>query len=394
MWFLSVLILVIAGGCLVMLWAITDGNGENNAGKETATVDKNRVVNEIVETEPKQSEIQQKDQNTEGTTADSGAVNESDPEVTMVFGGDVCFHDEYSNMYQLFARGGDISGCFSPDLFSVMQEADIFMVNNEFTYTTRGEPTPDKAYALRSRPENVQLLKDMGVDIVSLANNHTYDYGEISLLDTLDTLQNASVLYAGAGRNLEEASAPVYVEHDGMTIAFVAATQIERLDNPDTRGATESSAGVFRCWDVEPLLQTVKVASQNSDFVVVYIHWGTESTDVTDWAQTSQAPRIAQAGADLIVGDHPHVLQGIDVVEGAPVVYSVGNLWFNSKAMDSCLIQVTAGRDGIRKLRYIPARQENATTSMLTGSEKARVISYIQSLSPNVTIDGDGVITD
>ena len=394
MWFLSVLILVIAGGCLVMLWAITDGNGENNAGKETATVDKNRVVNEIVETEPKQSEIQQKDQNTEGTTADSGAVNESDPEVTMVFGGDVCFHDEYSNMYQLFARGGDISGCFSPDLFSVMQEADIFMVNNEFTYTTRGEPTPDKAYALRSRPENVQLLKDMGVDIVSLANNHTYDYGEISLLDTLDTLQNASVLYAGAGRNLEEASAPVYVEHDGMTIAFVAATQIERLDNPDTRGATESSAGVFRCWDVEPLLQTVKVASQNSDFVVVYIHWGTESTDVTDWAQTSQAPRIAQAGADLIVGDHPHVLQGIDVVEGAPVVYSVGNLWFNSKAMDSCLIQVTAGRDGIRKLRYIPARQENATTSMLTGSEKARVLSYIQSLSPNVTVDGDGVITD
>ena len=88
------------------------------------------------------------------------------------------------------------------------------------------------------------------------------------------------------------------------------------------------------------------------------------------------------------------MLQGIDVVEGTPVVYSVGNLWFNSKAMDSCLIQVTAGRDGIRKLRYIPARQENATTSMLMGSEKARVLSYIQSLSPNVTIDGDGVITD
>ena len=394
MLFLSVLVLVIAAGSLVMLWAAGDGNSENKAGKEAETVDKSRVVNEIVETEPKQSEIQQKDQNNEGATADLGEVNETDPEVTMVFGGDICFHDEYSNMYQLFARGGDISGCFSPDLFSVMQEADVFMVNNEFTYTTRGEPTPDKAYTLRSRPENVQLLKDIGVDIVSLANNHTYDYGEISMLDTLDTLQNASVLYAGAGRNLEEASAPVYVEHDGMTIAFVAATQIERLDNPDTKGATASSPGVFRCWDVEPLLQTVKVASQNSDFVVVYIHWGTESTDVTDWAQTSQAPRIAQAGADLIVGDHPHVLQGIDVVEGAPVVYSVGNLWFNSKAMDSCLIQVTAGRDGIRKLRYIPARQENATTSMLTGSEKTRVISYIQSLLFNVTIDGDGVITD
>ena len=394
MWFLSVLILVIALGCLVMLWVAGDGNSENKDGKEIETVDKSRVVNEIVETEPQQSEVQQKDQNTEGETVDLGEVNETDPEVTMVFGGDICFHDEYSNMYQLSARGGDISGCFSPDLFTVMQEADVFMVNNEFTYTTRGEPTPDKAYTLRSRPENVQLLKDMGVDIVSLANNHTYDYGEISLLDTLDTLQNASVLYAGAGRNLEEASAPVYVEHDGMTIAFVAATQIERLDNPDTKGATGSSAGVFRCWDVEPLLQTVKVASQNSDFVVVYIHWGTESTDVTDWAQTSQAPRIAQAGADLIVGDHPHVLQGIDVVEGAPVVYSVGNLWFNSKAMDSCLIQVTAGRDEIRKLRYIPARQENATTSMLMGSEKARVLSYIQSLSPNVAIDGDGVITD
>ena len=96
----------------------------------------------------------------------------------------------------------------------------------------------------------MHYLDDLGVDLVSLANNHCYDFGETGLLDTLDTLQQDGIPYAGAGRNLEEAAAPVYFISGGMKIGFLSATQIERLDNPDTKGATEGEAGVFRCWEI------------------------------------------------------------------------------------------------------------------------------------------------
>ena len=89
-------------------------------------------------------------------------------------------------------------------------------------------------------------MGEMGVDLVSLANNHAYDYGEQAFLDTMDILREAGITYMGAGRDLNEARRPVYYIINNMKIAFVAATQIERLDNPDTRGATETSAGVFR----------------------------------------------------------------------------------------------------------------------------------------------------
>ncbi len=98
--------------------------------------------------------------------------------------------------------------------------------------------------------------------------------------------------FVGAGVNLEEASAPVYFIVNDIKIAFVSATQIERLDNPDTKGATESTPGVFRCWNVEKLLRTVEKAKTESDFVIVYIHWGTENTRISYrmrniWRQTA-----------------------------------------------------------------------------------------------------------
>ena len=234
----------------------------------------------------------------------------------------------------------------------------------------------------------------MGADIVSLANNHVYDYGEISLLDTLDTLTAAGMPYVGAGRNLTEAVRPVYFVTENVKIAFLSATQIERMDNPDTKGATETSPGVFRCRNVDLLLSEVEKAKAVSDFVVVYVHWGTESTTELDWAQKEQAPLIAQAGADLIIGDHPHVLQGIEWIGDTPVIYSVGNFLFNSKTQDTCLVEVTlaAQTGALKSFRFIPAIQKDCRTSLLDGAEKARVISHMQSLSSGVTIDAEGYV--
>ena len=317
----------------------------------------------------------------------------SENEVVLAFAGDILFDDEYSIMANIKKRPRGIFDTFSADLLEEMTGADIFMVNNEFPYTSRGEPTPEKKFTFRADPETANQLTEMGVDIVSLANNHAYDFGEISLLDSLDTLAAMEMPYVGAGRNLEEASRPFYFETTGMKIGFLSSTQIERLDNPDTKGATESSAGVFRSWSGELLYEKTAEAATNCDFLVVYVHWGSENTTELDWAQKEQAQKLVQSGADLVIGDHPHCLQGMEIIEGVPVFYSVGNFLFNSKTLDTCLIKATVCEGKLSSLQFVPVLQKDCRAELLTGSEKTRVIEYMKSLSPGVELDGEGYIT-
>lgn len=315
-------------------------------------------------------------------------------ETVLAFAGDILFDPGYSVMAKLLQRQNGIYDSISPELMDEMKQADIFMLNNEFPYSDRGTPTEGKQFTFRAKPESAGILKEMGVDIVSLANNHAYDYGETALLDTLSTLEEAGIPYIGAGRDLEQASAPLYFITGDIKIAYVSATQIERLDNPDTRAAAEATPGVFRCWNPDMLLKVIGEAKENSDFVVVYIHWGTENTAELDWAQLDQAPKLAEAGADLIIGDHPHCLQPIQYADGVPVVYSLGNFWFNSKTVDTCLVKAVIDENGLKSLRFIPAIQKGCETSLLEGTEKERVLEYMRSISPGVEISQDGQITE
>lgn len=319
---------------------------------------------------------------------------EREDEVTIGFIGDILFDDEYAIMAKLLQRGATINDGVSDGMLEQLLGVDILVANNEFPYTNRGVPTEGKTFTFRADTKTVAYLHDMGVDAAVLANNHIYDFGEEGLFDTLDTLTEAGIPYVGAGRNLEEASAPIYYIVNDMKIALVAATQIERLENPDTKGATENSAGVFRCLNPDKLCEVVKQAKENSDFVIVYIHWGTENVTEPDWAQLDQAPKIAQAGADLIIGDHPHCLQGITYIEDTPVVYSLGNFWFNSKTLDTGMVKVALDQDGLKNLQFIPALQSDCKVDLLYGEEKERVLSDMRVLSPGVNIDQDGYVSN
>lgn len=321
------------------------------------------------------------------------AKDAADPtQVSVAFAGDILFDPGYAVMSKLQQNGGQISAGIAPDLIEEMRSADIMVLNNEFPYSDRGTPTPEKQFTFRARPQTVSYLGDLGVDLVSLANNHAYDYGETAFLDTMDTLAQAGIAYVGAGRNLQEARRPVYYIINNMKIAFVAATQIERLDNPDTKGATDTSAGVFRCWNGDNLLETVREARQNSDFVIVFLHWGTENQDTIDWAQEKQAPEVAEAGADLIIGAHPHCLQQISMVNGVPVVYSLGNFWFNSKTVDTGMVKVVLNENGLQSLQFIPCLQSGCKTSLVQGEEKRRILNYMRGLSGSIQIDDDGYV--
>lgn len=312
--------------------------------------------------------------------------------VTITFAGDILFDENYAIMTRVVGNN-EISNGIAPELIEEMKSADIMMLNNEFPYSDGGTPIEEKQFTFRARPSTVSYLNDLGVDIVSLANNHAYDFGETAFLDTMTTLEEAGITYVGAGRNLQEARRPVYYIINNMKIAIVSATQIERLDNPDTKGATDSSAGVFRCWNGDKLLETVREARENSDFVIVYLHWGTENEETIDWAQEKQAAEVAEAGADLIVGAHPHCLQQISVVRGIPVMYSLGNFWFNSRTMDTGILKVTIDESGLQSYQFIPCLQSGSRTTLLQGEEKKRILDHMREISVGVQIDDDGYVT-
>lgn len=322
------------------------------------------------------------------------AKDAADPgQVTITFAGDILFDESYAVMSRVRQNGGDITTGISQELIDEMKSADIMMLNNEFPYSDRGEPLEEKQFTFRARTASTSYLEDLGVDLVSLANNHAYDYGETAFLDTMSALEEAGITYVGAGRNLQEARRPVYYIINNMKIAFVAATQIERLDHPDTRGATETSAGVFRCWNGDNLLETVREAKENSDFVIVFLHWGTENETELDWAQEKQAPEVAAAGADLIIGAHPHCLQQIGVVQGVPVMYSLGNFWFNSKTVDTGMIKIVLDENGLKSYQFLPCLQSGCRTTLLQGEEKKRILDEMRNMSPGVRIDDDGYVS-
>jgi poly-gamma-glutamate synthesis protein (capsule biosynthesis protein) len=210
----------------------------------------------------------------------------------------------------------------------------------------------------------------------------------------MNTLDGVGVTYAGAGNNIEEASHPVYyITSGGMRIAIICATQIERLDNPDTKGATESSPGVFRCLNDALLLEKVKEAREKNAYVIVFIHWGTESTSEIDYLQVDQAKEIADAGANLIIGAHPHVLQKIDYVNGVPVIYSLGNYIFNSKTHDTGMILTTLHKDGVVNIQFVPAIQSGCSVYEPSGDERLRILNEMAGMSPGITLDTNGYIS-
>ena len=318
----------------------------------------------------------------------------SDAETTLAFVGDIGFAEGYATINVCRAQPNGIFDCIQPGVMEIMQGVDIMMANNEFPYSDRGSPTPNKTYTFRARPETVSLMTDMGVDIVSLANNHAYDYGPDALMDTFDILEGARLPYVGAGRNIAEARKPVYYHINGHVVSYVSATQIERYANPDTKEATETEPGVLRTLDPTMACEVIREAAANSDFVVMYVHWGSESTDLVEDSQRNLAKAYVEAGADLIIGDHSHCLQGIDYIEDVPVFYSLGNYWFNSKTLDTCIVKVTLNEEfDIGDVEFIPCIQKGSKVYLGDGDNYDRILGYMRGISNYAEISDRGIVT-
>lgn len=316
----------------------------------------------------------------------------SEDKIVLDFTGDINFAEDWYTTEHMDAQANGIYDCISADLIEKMKAADVLLVNNEFVYSNRGTPLAGKDYTFRASPEREKLLATFGTDIVSLANNHVYDYGEEALLDTLDTLEADDMPYVGAGRNIEEASQPVYFVANGRKIAIVAATQIERSTN-FTKEATEDSAGVLKTLDATKFVKEIVAAKKNSDYVIVYVHWGTEGNANYDAGQTGLAMQYVAAGADAIIGSHTHCLQGISFVEDVPVFYSLGNFWFSTGTMNTGMAEIEIDKEGALRMRYVPCLQKGIATSLVTDeNSRQEMMSYLNSISTDVVIDENGYV--
>lgn len=344
----------------------------------------NRDSKPAKETVGTQSEIKQEIPSTE--------IEQDEKEAVIALAGDLCFAED-GFVLDHYDTVNDLNQCISPEILEVTNKADIFFINHEYCISDRGAPLEGKYYTFRAKPERMELLKQMGTDIVSLANNHVFDYGKEALLDTTDLLDAANIPYVGGGRNLEEAKRPVYLTVNGIKIGFVGASNGEKYKY--TPQATETEPGIMRAYDTTAYNQIIREAKKECDYLIAYIHWGTEDTNDYNENQARWGREFLESGADIVIGGHPHVLQGMEYVNGKPIVYSLGDFWFNHETKYTGVLQLRITKDGLKEMSFVPCLQTGFTTQYLkTQEEQEALYSFLENLSPNIQIDSKGVITE
>ena len=233
--------------------------------------------------------------------------------VTLVFAGDIVLDDVAGAMTE---RGEDPFGGFR-DFFA---KADIRIGNLECVVATTGS-AGDKNFTFRAHPRTLPVLK-RHFDALALANNHSGDYGREAFAEMLTLLPAAGLQYFGGGRNLKEAHAPLILERKGLRIALLSYNEFM----PRSFEADFDAPGIAWSED-EQVVADIRAARavHRADLVIPVLHWGWENELVANNRQRSLARRMVDAGADAVIGGHPHVTQDIDYHQGKPIVYSVGN---------------------------------------------------------------------
>lgn len=274
----------------------------------------------------------------------------------LLFAGDVYLSDHVLNAYD---KAGGIHGVLDEGIREEIAASDIFMVNQEFPFTERGTAAADKQFTFRLPPERMQVMNDMGIDIVTLANNHILDFGPEGLLDSMDALDEAAILHVGGGKDLEQAKRPEFIEVKGRTIGFLGTSRVY-MDTGWAAGPDHP--GVFSTYDSRQAVEAIREARELCDYLVVYVHWGVERETTPKEYQRVMGREYIDAGADLVIGSHPHVLQSVEYYEGKPIVYSLGNFVFGSSIPNTELFKVTLKKEGA-EITEIPCTSSAGFTS-------------------------------
>ena len=268
------------------------------------------------------------------------------------------------------------------------EKADIFMVNQEFPFTVRGTAAEDKQFTFRVPESRIHILQEMGVDIVSLANNHILAFGPDGLLDSCEALDAAGILRVGGGKDFDEASQLKTMIVGQKTIGFLGTSRVY-MDTSWAAG--DSHPGVFSTYDPAQAIESIQEAKSQCDYLVVYVHWGVEREDEPKEYQKTMGRQYIDAGADLVVGSHPHVLQAVEYYNGKPIVYSLGNFVFGSSIPETMLVRVELG-EGAGALSLVPAVSSAGFTRQMDAAKQEDFFRRMEEMSAGIQIEGGAVL--
>lgn len=298
------------------------------------------------------------------------------PEITLTFAGDVHFEDRVAELL------GDPASTFGP-VAQELSDGDLTLVNLETPITTRGT-AEDKNYVFRAPGAAVPAMTAAGIDVVSLANNHTMDYGRVGLADTVATARRGGLGTVGVGHDVDAAFTPLRRTVQGVDVAILAFSQVDDL--AQEWAATSDRSGMAMAFDTDRAYAAVRAARADSDLVVVLPHWGAEGDRCPTGRQRDFAAGLAEAGADVVVGAHSHVLQGAGRMGDTYVAYGLGNfLWYSEglhepfSARAGVLRLTVQGRDVVRST-FVP--------TVMTGTGQPEVLTGWQADLARHNFDG------
>lgn len=276
---------------------------------------------------------------TEATTASEAPADTQ--RVTLVFGGDVMLAGAPG---RAIARGLDPFAHVAP----ILDNADFRIANLECVVARGGSPEPKKTYVFRAHPRVLKPLK-RHFDALALANNHSGDYGPAAFSEMLQHLERAGIRHFGGGENLEHAHRPVLIERKGLRIAILSYNEFL----PRSFEADGDRPGIAWSDDEQVVFDIANARSiDRADVVIPFMHWGWENEPLASARQRRLARLMIDAGADAVVGGHPHVTQDFEEYRGKPIIYSLGNFVFDGFSDDAnntgWLLRLELDRDGAR----------------------------------------------
>lgn len=269
-----------------------------------------------------------------------------------------------------------------------LKKSDLVFGNLECPLSKRGRSLKNKC-CLYSPAETVKSLKSVGFNVVSLANNHIFDYGYEGFADTIAILKKNNISWFGAGKNLEEARMPAILSINNLSIGFLGYS----WNFIGSINATKNKFGTAPLSE-KLILEDVKKLKEKTDIVIVSLHWSYERERYPLPSQRKLAHRIIDAGASLILGHHPHVLQGIEEYDNGIIVYSLGNFIFpdvsyeeynliqEQENKESMIFNCEISNNGIEGFDIIPIKSNNQfQPKILKNGEKRLMSERIEKLS-------------
>jgi poly-gamma-glutamate synthesis protein (capsule biosynthesis protein) len=268
---------------------------------------------------------------------------------------------------------------------------DIVFGNLESPIGIRGTPLPGKGIWFRAKPEAVHALKEAGFHIMSIANNHALDYDTPNFLETIEILTGAGIHSVGGGKNISEARKPVIIEKKDVSVGFLAYSDMAEIfwsfQFPRMLRATDVEPGIAPL-RLEEMLEDVQNLRPQVDLLVVSLHWGVEYTDNPTSAQRDMAHALAEAGVDVILGHHPHTLQGVEVYNNTLIVYSMGNFVFDQTrrqvTQEGLLVELEVSKTGIEKAWIVPVYLPECQPRVAVGIDADRILEKTARLSANL----------